>query len=229
MSLIEILPYVLLGGVLGLDVVSFPQAMISRPIVAATVAGAFGGNALHGLMLGAIVELFALEMLAVGASRYPEWGSASVVGGAVFAGSAVSVPLAPSLAAAIIATLIIAWIGGWSMYGLRRLNGVLARRALPSLERGDPSSVSWLQLIGLTTDFVRGGLLAGVGIAILAPFAGIVARGGAVPDMVYLVVIWGLALAAAVSALWVIIRGSSGAAWWLAAGLAAGVGLVVLR
>ncbi len=106
---------------------------------------------------------------------------------------------------------------------------MLARRALPSLERGDPSSVSWLQLIGLTTDFVRGGLLAGVGIAILAPLAGMVARGGAVPDMVYLVVIWGLALAAAVSALWVIIRGSSGAAWWLAAGLAAGVGLVVLR
>ncbi|HUF30196.1 MAG TPA: PTS sugar transporter subunit IIC [Gemmatimonadaceae bacterium] len=229
MSLIEILPYVLLGGVLGLDVVSFPQAMVSRPIVAATVAGAFAGNALHGLMLGAIVELFALEMLAVGASRYPEWGSASVVGGALFAGSAPSLPLAPSLAAAIIATLVVAWIGGWSMYGLRRLNGVRARRALPKLERGDSDEVSRLQLVGLTSDFVRGALLAGVGIAVLAPLANLVADGGPIPDTVYLVAIWGLALAAAVSALWVIIRGSSGAEWWLAAGLVAGVGIVVLR
>ena len=37
--LVDILPIALLGGLLGLDVVCFPQAMISRPLVAAT-AGA---------------------------------------------------------------------------------------------------------------------------------------------------------------------------------------------
>src|SRR5579864_1369574 len=83
--MIDLLPIALLGGVLGLDVVSFPQAMISRPIVAATLAGALVGQPPSGLLLGAALELIALETLPFGASRYPEWGSASVVGGAIFA------------------------------------------------------------------------------------------------------------------------------------------------
>jgi PTS system mannose-specific IIC component len=223
----EILPYAVLGGLLGLDVVSFPQAMLSRPVVAATIAGAFAGSALHGLLLGAIVELFALEMLAVGASRYPEWGSASVVGGGIFAAGAVEHPLAPMLAISVAATLLVAWVGGWSMYGLRKLNGVRARRALPALERGDEYAVSRLQLTSLTMDLLRGVMLAGLGIAALAPFAARVAEAGNVSTTVYLVTVWGLALAAAVSAFWGIIRGTTGAAWWLLGGLGVGVLLVV--
>ena len=84
-TLIDLIPLALLGGVLGLDVVSFPQAMISRPLVAATLGGALLGQASSGLLLGAALELIALETLPFGASRYPEWGSASVVGGAIFA------------------------------------------------------------------------------------------------------------------------------------------------
>src|SRR5215212_4283132 len=81
----DLLPLALLGAVLGLDVVSFPQAMISRPLVAATLAGFLVGRPEAGLLVGAALELFALETLPFGASRYPEWGSASVVGGALFA------------------------------------------------------------------------------------------------------------------------------------------------
>ena len=43
-ELVTLLPLALLGGMLGLDVVSFPQAMISRPLVAATLAGALVGD-----------------------------------------------------------------------------------------------------------------------------------------------------------------------------------------
>ena len=229
MTLMEVLPYALLGGVLGLDVVSFPQAMLSRPIVAATIAGAFAGNALYGLLLGAIVELFALEMLAVGASRYPEWGSASVVGGALFAAGTLDAPPAATLAAALLATLIVAWVGGWSMYGLRRLNGITARRALPALERGDVGAVARVQLLGLTSDLLRGVMVTAAGLLVLAPLAARMAGGGGVSETTFTIAVWGLALAAAVSALWRIIRGSSGAAWWLVAGLAGGAGLVMLR
>ena len=81
----NLLRMALLGAVLGLDVVSLPQAMISRPLVAATLAGALGGNAMAGLLVGAVLELVALETLPFGASRYPEWGSAAVVGGALMA------------------------------------------------------------------------------------------------------------------------------------------------
>ena len=38
----DVIPIAILGGVLGLDVVSFPQAMISRPLIAATLAGEIG-------------------------------------------------------------------------------------------------------------------------------------------------------------------------------------------
>jgi len=57
MNLVELIPLALLGGILGLDVVSFPQAMISRPLVASTLAGALIGRAPSGLLLGAALEL----------------------------------------------------------------------------------------------------------------------------------------------------------------------------
>src|SRR5260221_11060188 len=59
--------------------------MFSRPLVAATVAGAFAGNTATGMFVGVAMELIALATLPFGASRYPEWGSAAVVGGAVAA------------------------------------------------------------------------------------------------------------------------------------------------
>src|SRR5688500_18261909 len=80
-----LLPVTLLGAVLGLDTVSFPQAMLARPLVAATLGGTLMGDPVSGLLAGAALELIAVETLPFGASRYPEWGSASVVGGALFA------------------------------------------------------------------------------------------------------------------------------------------------
>ena len=71
MNLIDIVPVVMLGALLGLDVVTFPQAMISRPLVAATAAGAFVGSPFAGLTIGATLELLALGMLPFGASKYP--------------------------------------------------------------------------------------------------------------------------------------------------------------
>ncbi|MEX2178650.1 MAG: PTS sugar transporter subunit IIC, partial [Gemmatimonadaceae bacterium] len=102
-----LLPLTLLGALLGLDTVSFPQAMLSRPIVAATLGGALMGAPMGGLIIGATLELIALETLPFGASRYPEWGSAAVVGGALFA----SRPEQPAggMAMAIIAALATAW------------------------------------------------------------------------------------------------------------------------
>ena len=44
MTFTMILGFALLGAFLGLDVVSFPQAMFSRPIVASTLAGTLGGS-----------------------------------------------------------------------------------------------------------------------------------------------------------------------------------------
>ena len=131
---LDVLPLSLLAGVIGLDVVSFPQAMISRPIVAATLGGALVGAPLAGLVCGAALECVALEALPVGASRYPEWGSASVVAGAVAATGATAgaMPLAGAFTVAVALGIATAWIGGLTMITHRRSSPASPVRALIS-------------------------------------------------------------------------------------------------
>ena len=167
MILFDVLPIALLGGFLGMDVVTFPQAMISRPIVAATVAGAFIGDATAGLVMGAVLELLALEMLPFGASRYPEWGSASVVGGSLFAAQPGSP--AGALAACLFAALVTAMLSGKSMVWLRRFNASLAAREHDALENGSRRAVTGLQLFGLSADLVRGFAVTLVAMLVFSP------------------------------------------------------------
>ena len=159
--LVDLVPLSLLGGVLGLDVVSFPQAMISRPIVAATLGGAFAGDAMAGLICGAALECLAVESLPVGASRYPEWGSASTVAGVLAAQGAAGsiIPQAGSLAIAVVIGIFTAWVGGITMVRHRRLIASWARPRLDRLAAGNVRTMMSLQLFGITLDFVRGTLL----------------------------------------------------------------------
>jgi len=149
-----------LGGLAGMDVVTFPQVMLSRPIVAATLAGACAGNTLAGLLAGAALEMLAMELLPVGASRYPEWGSASVAGGAIAASPAAHDVAAAAITLGIVTALAAAWAGGWTMHGLRRLNGYWSVRARPRIDAGETALVAGLQWRGLIFDFARAAMLA---------------------------------------------------------------------
>ena len=157
----DLLPIALLAGVMGLDVVSFPQAMISRPIVGASIAGAFFGAPVAGLACGAALECLALESLPVGASRYSEWGSASVVAGAIAAHGvgAASLPSAPLFVLAIVVGIATAWIGGWTMVWLRKLIASFAHPRLAQLAAGHRRTVVGLQVFGMTADLARASLL----------------------------------------------------------------------
>ncbi|MEO7997167.1 MAG: PTS sugar transporter subunit IIC [Gemmatimonadaceae bacterium] len=159
--IMDLIPLSLLGGVLGLDVVSFPQAMISRPIVASTLGGAFAGDPVAGLVCGAALECLAIESLPVGASRYPEWGSASTVAGVLAAQGAAGsiIPQAGSLAIAVVMGIFTAWVGGWTMVRHRRMIASWARPRLDLLAAGNIRTVVSLQLFGMTFDFLRGTLL----------------------------------------------------------------------
>src|SRR6185369_12200424 len=137
--------------------------------VAATLAGALIGQSPSGLLIGAALELIALETLPFGASRYPEWGSASVVGGAIFATHPDQPPGALGLS--VLAALATAMISGWTMVKLRQLNAVWARRRRDALEAGSREAVVSLQLFGMTADLLRGGALTAIAYAALAPTA----------------------------------------------------------
>jgi mannose/fructose/N-acetylgalactosamine-specific phosphotransferase system component IIC len=224
---LELLPLALLGGVLGLDVVSFPQAMISRPIVAATLGGAFAGDAVSGLLVGAVLELIALDTLPLGASRYPEWGSASVVGGALFA--AHSAYPAGSMAIAVLGTLAAAWVGGWTMVKLRGLNARWAGQRRDALAAGSRDAVVGLQLLGLTADLARGALFTAVAYVVLAPTARAAIAVWSVDARVSRAVVVGAAITVAAGAAWKIFHSTLGVRWTFLAGLAVGIVAATLR
>lgn len=223
----ELLPISLLGGLLGLDVVCFPQSMISRPLVAATLAGAFVGDATTGVLVGATLELIALATLPFGASRYPEWGSSAVVGGGIAA--ALHTERAGALTIGVLAALATAWISGWSLVKLRQWNAWLARRKRPGLDAGARGTVIGLQLAGLTADMVRAALLTAIAYGLIFPVANATVGVWSFGDHVSRAVVVTVAGAVAASAAWTIFHSAQHARWYFAAGLAGGLLLLFAR
>jgi len=227
MILLDLIPIVMLGAFLGMDVVTFPQAMISRPIVAATAAGAFIGNAPAGLVMGAILELLALEMLPFGASRYPEWGSASVVGGVLYA-SSWGDP-AGALAASLLAALVTAMVSGWSMVRLRRLNAVRATRLRAKLDAGSVDAVTGLQLFGLTADLIRGAAVTLVAMICFTPLVPAIVSRWSVDARYSRAGVVAVVAAVAAGAIWKIFHSVSKARLAFVSGLVIGALLVVAQ
>jgi PTS system mannose-specific IIC component len=223
------LPVALLAGVVGLDVVSFPQAMISRPIVAATIGGAFAGEPLAGLICGAVLECLALEALPVGASRYPEWGSASVVAGVVAASGAPNgiFPNAGALAVSVVVGIVAAWVGGWTMVKHRQLIARFARPRLEQLAAGQRSTVVGLQVFGMTADLIRGTLLGALTFLIASPVAQRVSEHFTFrDDIARAAIVTGVAAVAA-AAVWKDFHAISGTRRLFLASLAVGTLLVI--
>ena len=217
MNLLEALPIALLGGLLGLDVVSFPQAMISRPIVASTLAGAFIGHPESGLLIGVVLELIALDTLPFGASRYPEWGSASVVGGALFSAQTHGMPGA--LPASILAALLTASISSWSMVVLRRLIARRLEQTRDRIEDGSRGALLSLHLQGMTFDLLRGALVTTIAMMVFSPIVrAIVATWGSESIYSRAVVVVVAAIVAG-GALWKVFHSVRHVIWFFLGGL----------
>jgi PTS system mannose-specific IIC component len=226
-ELVQLLPLALLGAILGLDVVTFPQAMISRPLVAATAAATLLGEPGRGLLVGATLEMFALETLPFGASRYPEWGSAAVVSGGLFAIHGDTGP--GGLTVAVLAGLTCAWIGGWSMVQVRKFNAHLARKRHDAVAQGSKRVVEGLQVFGLTADLVRGGALTLVTLAAFTPVQRWVLAHWSSDARVSRAIVVGIAASVAAGAVWKVIHAAPGAKWLLLAGVAAGLAILATR
>ena len=227
MSLADVAIVAMLGAILGLDVVSFPQAMLSRPLAACTITAGLLGSAPSGLLLGVVVEAFALETLPVGASRYPEWGSSSAVGGALVAMTPTVTEGA--LLVAVAATLSMAWISGWSMVQLRRLNAYWARQRHERIAAGSRGVVVGLQLSGMSADLVRGALLTAVGVTAFAPLYRRALTHWALDPTLTRAVLVAVAGTVAAGAVYKVFHTTSHTRWYFLVGLAAGLALLVSR
>jgi mannose/fructose/N-acetylgalactosamine-specific phosphotransferase system component IIC len=223
--LMNVLPIALLGGVLGLDMVSFPQIMISRPIVSATIAGAFTGHPAAGMLIGAVLELVALETLPFGASRYPEWGSAGAVGGAIMGAQPTGAPGA--LPVGMLIALAAAMLSSWSMVVLRKNTGRYALSMRDAINAGRPKVVGAVQLRGLVLDLVRGMLVTFVMLVLFLPLSHRLVAEWHTDAVHTRAVVTAIAATIAAGAIWNIFHTSARAGWLFLAGLIGG-GAVLL-
>jgi PTS system mannose-specific IIC component len=153
-SLLEIAAVVLLGTFVGLDLASVPQMMFSRPLVAGFLGGAVVGHPLPGLAIGAVLELFALDTLPVGAVRNPDWGPGTVAVGAL-AGAHTQGILASGLLGLVLIAVLAAWAGGWMVHMVRRANAAAVMASRAALDAGDLGVIRALQRAGLLRDAGR--------------------------------------------------------------------------
>ncbi len=225
--LLSAIPVALLGGLLGLDMVSFPQVMLSRPLVSATLAGALVGRASAGLLIGIVLELIALETLPFGASRYAEWGTAGAVGGAVYAGQHAGA--AGALPVATFAALATAVFSSRSMVWLRMWNARAARRMRDAIEAGSADAVNAVQLRGLGMDYFRGTAVTFIALAVLYPLSEPLVALWRTDAVHSRAVVTALAATVAAGAIWTLCHRAARAGWLFVLGLCAGTAILFLQ
>jgi PTS system mannose-specific IIC component len=206
----------------GLDLVSVPQAMIARPLVAGTVAGCLAGDPAAGALVGAVLELFALDVLPIGAVRYPDYG----LGGVAAAATAAGAPGVLALGLAVTVGLIVAYVGEGSIRVTRRRTSLDVEAHRDWLNAGDPRAVRRVHLMGIARDAVRSLLVGGFGLllAFLVRRWAVVSLEGAV---LLGIVVVGVGLAAAAAGA-LRLAGRMRGVGWFALGLAAGAAWVVV-
>lgn len=150
------------GIFVAVDLVTMPQGLFSRPLVAATVAGAISGNTTAGLLAGIVLELYALDVLPIGASRYPDYGPAAVAAGA----AAALVPAELVIGVAGLVGLPLAIVGGYTLHVHRRRNAISVTRRLARVSAGDARAIWELQRNGIVRDAGRGLVLSGAGVVV---------------------------------------------------------------
>lgn len=223
------------GTLVGLDLVSMPQAMIARPLVAGAVAGAMLGDLRLGLQLGVIFELFQYDILPMGAVRYPEYGPATVAAVAAAHAAARALAVAETerqlgaVGLGAVVGLVTGLLGGITIHLMRRVNTWSVRRHTDALEQGDTSVIVRLHVMSILRDAVRAALVTAAGLAFAAAVGDLLVRGLPVRSaMVVAVVVTGAAIAAGTAGtLRLVGRGPD--LRWFAVGLLGGVAGMWLR
>jgi len=114
------------------------------------------------MWVGALLEIISLSQLPIGAARSWETGPASVAAVSLMAAG----PGGPSLLVIAGAYgVALAWIGSWSVHGLRHLNSRLV--ASERREAYSATELSFRHFLALVVDFARAALftLAAVAVA----------------------------------------------------------------
>ncbi|WP_419941775.1 hypothetical protein [Candidatus Palauibacter sp.] len=144
-----------MGSIVGLDAVSWPQVMWSRPIVAATLGGLLFDAPAGGFLVGTWLELVLSRHPPFGGARHAETGPAAFTAGAAYGmaqtGAVIGVP------AAVVCGWAIGWAGAYSVTVLRVATARLW--ASSGRARGGAAALARRHRLAMLMDGARGGLL----------------------------------------------------------------------
>ena len=167
--------------------------MVSRPIVAAPIAGYLLGDPVAGMSAGVVLELVSLNQLPIGANRGWDTAPASIASAAVVAHSAGG---AVALVAAVGFGVLVGWIGSWTVHLMRHVTARFVA-ADPSQQPITASVLSARHLSAMAIDFARAAVLTLVALLLAGPlFSGFELPGAAagIAATVLVVICVGLAL-----------------------------------
>ncbi len=157
-----------MAGLAAVERKGFLQAMLSRPIAIAPLAGWALGDPGGGLLVAAPLELLWLGAVNLGAALpvHEALGAAAIAGAAAVAGRALGVAVSPEIA--ILAVLLcapLALLGRKADRIVEIWNERLALRAEAQLAYHNPRAAVRTNLYGLAAPFAIGAVLAPIGAA----------------------------------------------------------------
>src|ERR671918_299764 len=209
------------GGLLALERRAFLQAMLSRPLVAATLTGALLGDVPSGLYVGMVLELFHLGSASLGAAL-PENDTLAATGTAA-AAAAISSSVGGSTPTPAMWSLAIILFVGLGPAGrsierkLDRYSARLLRTAAQAADEGDLRRAVRQNLWGMWPYFVTFGAVTAACYVAGAILAGYVDR---FPLLLLRGLAWAYPAMASVGAA-IAVRGCNARRAYLIAGVAA--------
>jgi len=164
--LIETAVTAVLGALICMDRVAV-QVMISRPVVTGPLIGLVLGDALTGLLTGALLELLWIDRAPIGPYVPPHETFVAILAtaGSILAAPPGATPPRELIALAVLLFAPAAWLGQKMEAFLRRSNERWVRRALEGAKAGDPVMLSRRHLAALACYFA--GSLLCLGAAML--------------------------------------------------------------
>ena len=143
-----------LGALICLDRVAV-QVMVSRPVVAGPMIGLVLGDALTGLLAGALLELLWIDRIPIGPYVPPHDTFVAVLAtaGAILAAPSGASPPRELIALSVLLFAPAAWLGQRMEILLRQQNERWVSRALEDAKAGDPAMLSRRHLSALAGYF----------------------------------------------------------------------------
>jgi mannose PTS system EIIC component len=157
-----------LGAMVALDATSFGQLMLSRPLVAGTLAGGIVGMPLEGAIVGALMEVLSLGILPVGAARYPETGTAAVAAVGTL-GLSGALPLPGTILLVLMYGLAWQRIFGLTVVAGRYLNERLVHAGEIGLAGRIDRMIERRHVASMAADLVRGAVVTGAALLLGVP------------------------------------------------------------